>query len=82
MAGNKDAFYTQVRQLGILTTIPIILLVGPVIGFVIGGWIDRKFHIYPWVTIIFVTLGFVASGREIVQILKQVSKENDSEKKS
>ena len=77
MTGKQDAFYSQVEQLGILTTIPIILLVGPAIGFVAGGWMDRKARIYPWFTIIFVFLGFVASGREVVRLLKQVSKEDE-----
>ncbi len=76
MAKKKDAFYSQVKQLGILTTIPIILLVGPAIGFFLGSWIDRKAHSYPWVTIFFVFLGFVASGREIVRLLKQILKDD------
>lgn len=80
MAEKKNAFYTQVKQLGVLTTIPIILLVGPAIGFFLGSWIDRKFLIYPWVTTIFVFLGFVASGREIVRLLKQILKENEGRK--
>ena len=78
MAEKKDAFYSQVKQLGILTTIPIILLVGPAIGFFFGDWIDRKAHSYPWFTIIFVFLGFVASGREIVRLLKQILKDDQS----
>jgi F0F1-type ATP synthase assembly protein I len=80
MTGKKNAFYSQVKQLGVLTTIPILLLVGPLIGFLIGGWIDRKAHIYPWFTIIFVFLGFAASGREIFRLLKQILKENQSGK--
>ena len=80
MAEQKNVFYTQVKQLGVLTTIPIILLVGPAIGYFLGNWIDRKFLIYPWVTILFVGLGFLASGREIVRLLKQVLKDSESKK--
>ena len=76
MAEKKDAFYTQVKQLGVLTTIPIILLVGPFIGFFIGGWIDKSFKVYPWLTIVFTGLGFAASGREVVRMLKQILKES------
>ena len=81
MNEKKDAFYSQVKQLGILTTIPIILLVGPTIGFFLGSWIDRKAHSYPWFIIVFVFLGFVASGREIVRLLKQILRDNQQEKK-
>ena len=73
---SKDAVYSQIKQLGILTAVPIVLLAGPALGFFLGSWLDRKYHIYPWVTIIAVALGFIASGREIVRLLKQVLKED------
>ena len=76
MAEKKDAFYSQVKQLGIVTTIPVILLVGPAIGFFVGSWIDRRTHTYPWITIIFIFLGFVAAGREISRLLRQILKDD------
>ena len=77
MAGKKDAFYSQVRQLSVLTTIPLILLLGPVIGFFAGSWIDSKARTTPWFTILFVGLGFAASGREVARLLKQILKEDN-----
>ena len=82
MSGKNDAFYEQVKQLGVLTTIPIILLVGPTVGFFLGGWIDRKTDIYPCFTIIFVCLGFAGSGREVMRLLKQIQKDDNNEKKT
>ena len=81
MAGKKDAFYSQVKQLGVLTTIPIILLVGPAIGFLIGGWIDRKAQVYPWFTILFILLGFLGSGIEVARLLRQILKDDRLENK-
>jgi F0F1-type ATP synthase assembly protein I len=72
MAEKKDTLYSQVKQLGVVTVIPVILLVGPLVGYFIGGWIDRRFQLYPWFTVIFIILGFVAAGREISRLLKQV----------
>ncbi|HTL70648.1 MAG TPA: AtpZ/AtpI family protein [Candidatus Eisenbacteria bacterium] len=80
MTGKNNDFYSQVQQLGIVTTIPIILLVGPAVGFWIGGWIDRKAHSYPWFTTIFTVLGFIASGREVFRLLKQISKDDTAKK--
>jgi ATP synthase protein I len=77
MAGNKNALTTQVKQLGALTTIPLVLLIGPTVGYFIGAWIDRKTHTYPWFTIIFVALGFIASGREVIRLLRQVLKDDE-----
>lgn len=79
MAGNKDAFQPYIKQIGVLTTIPILLLAGPAVGYFIGAWIDRNFRIYPWFTILFVLLGFTAAGREIVRLLKVVLKEDKAE---
>ena len=76
MVDKKDDLPQQIKQLGIVTTIPIILLVGPSFGFLIGRWLDRKSHIYPWFTIILITLGFIASAREVIRLLKQISKES------
>jgi len=78
MAEKKDAIYSQVKQLGVLTAVPLILLIGPLVGFFIGGWIDRRFQFYPWFTVLFLILGFVASGREIARLLRQIL--NDDKK--
>lgn len=75
MTEKNSGFYSQVKQLGVLTTVPIILLVGPAVGYFIGAWIDRKAHIYPWVTIILTALGFIAAAREITRLLKQILKD-------
>lgn len=79
MAEKKDPRLSQVKQIGSLTAVPIILLVGPFLGYYVGDWIDKKFGIHPWATIVFLILGFVAAGREIFRILKMISQD---EKKS
>ncbi|GEM_PF-918799 len=79
MAGKRNAFYSQVKQLGVLTTIPVILLVGPAVGFLIGGWIDRETQVYPWFTLLFILLGFLAAGREIARLLKQILKDDQDD---
>ncbi len=80
MTGKKNAFYSQVKQLGVLTTVPIILLVGPAIGFFLGSWIDRKANSYPWFTIVFIGLGFAGSACEVFRLLKEILKESEKEK--
>ena len=76
MGEKPGAFYSQVKQIGALTAIPVILVVGPVLGYFIGNRIDQKFRVFPWFTIIVLFLGFVASGREIFRLLKQILKED------
>ena len=76
MAEKKDSNLLQFKQIGALTAVPIILLVGPFAGYFIGDRLDTKFQLHPWCTILFLSLGFVASGREIFRLLKQVLKES------
>ncbi len=66
-----------VRQVGLLGTIPILLAVGPVIGFLIGRWLDKKLHTDPYLMIAFLIFGFIASGKEVWKIIKQAEKDTD-----
>lgn len=77
MPEKKDSVYLQVKQLGIVTTIPILLLLGPSVGFFVGRWIDQKFQIYPWMSFSLALLGLVAVGREISQLLRAILKEQN-----
>ena len=58
------------RQVGLLSSIPFILALAPIIGFVIGQQIDRHFRTGPWLSIIILILGFVAGVRETIKIVK------------
>ena len=80
MAEKKDAYLLQLKQIGALTAVPIILLAGPAVGYFAGGWLDRKFQFYPWCTVLLSILGFVASGREVMRLLSQILKEDKEEK--
>ena len=70
--GNEKD-YRYIRQVGLLTTIPVMLLSGPLIGFLVGNYIDKRFGTAPWFMILFVCLGFVASIRQTIAIIKKAS---------
>ena len=76
MTGKKSAFYLQIKQLGVLTTIPVILLVGPLLGYFAGDWADRMFRFFPLFTMLGLLMGFVASGREIFRLLRRYLEED------
>jgi len=69
----------RARQIGELTMIPIYLVGGPLIGFAIGSWIDKKFGSEPYAQAVFIILGLVTAMRETWRIIRQAS---DSEKPS
>jgi ATP synthase protein I len=74
--GRKRSDY---RQLGLLGTIPILIAVGPVVGFFIGRWLDEKLGTEPFLLVLFLIFGFVAAGREIYGIIKRAEEDVDDE---
>jgi ATP synthase protein I len=69
----------RARQIGELTMIPIYLVGGPLIGFAMGSWIDKKFGSAPYGQVVLIILGLMAAAREAWRIIRQIS---DSEKPS
>ena len=51
--------------------------VGPLLGYFAGHWLDQKFKSDPWFLIIFVILGFAASIRYTVRLLRMAQREMD-----
>lgn len=64
------------RQVGLLTAIPFMLLAGPVLGYLVGSWLDRKFGTEPILLIVLLLVGLAASGRETYELIKLASRED------
>ena len=69
--------YSGLRSAGMLLTIPALLIVSPLVGAWIGGWLDRRLKTSPWLLIVGLVLGFAAAGRETFLIYRR----NQSEEK-
>lgn len=61
----------RLQQVGLLTAIPFVLLVGPALGYVLGTAIDRHWSSAPWGMTIGIVLGFAASVRTVIQLIQQ-----------
>jgi len=55
----------------LLTAIPIVLLVGPALGYYLGTALDRRWSIAPWGMAGGIVLGLLASGRVTMQLIRQ-----------
>jgi ATP synthase protein I len=66
----------MMRQVGLLTTIPFLLAVSPIIGFFIGRFLDKKFNTDPILSIVFLIFGFVAGARQVASVIRKASKDN------
>lgn len=77
MPQDPDKRYRYVRLVGSMGTIPVMLGVGPLVGFFVGRWADRRLHTEPWLMIVMIALGFAASVRYTIRLLRQVQKDMD-----
>ena len=76
---KKKKRRSSYRQLGILGTIPILIAVGPLVGFFIGRWLDSKFGTDPYLLILFLIFGFIATGKEVYKLIKRAEEDTDKE---
>lgn len=76
-AAPNDKFYPLVRNIGIVVTIPMVFVAGPVAGFLIGQWIDQKWSTDPWARVVLSLLGFIASIKQVVELIKRTAKETN-----
>lgn len=76
---GRSEFLQIAWQVGILTTVPFILVAGPLIGFWAGDWFDRRYHSEPYGKLVLILFGLMGSVREIIRIVARVLKaQNDS----
>ena len=71
----------NLAQAGILSAVPLILIVAPMIGYFAGSWADKRFGTEPYLLIVGLILGFGAAAREIFNLVKR-SQALDNEKEN
>lgn len=64
------------QQIGAFATIPFVLLVPPIIGWLLGRWIDKKIDSHPFFMYTMILLGFAAGVRECYKIIKKFGNED------
>jgi len=74
---KNEKFNPSIQNLGIVITIPMVFAAGPILGFLIGSWIDQRWHVDPWGKTIFSLLGFVASVKQVIELIKKATKNSN-----
>ena len=70
---NKQSGY---RQIALATTIPLIMLAAPAVGYFIGIYLDKWLGTTKLMTVICLLLGVAAGGVEAYRLIKEISKED------
>ncbi|MEK7849258.1 MAG: hypothetical protein AAB213_00345 [Candidatus Omnitrophota bacterium] len=69
-----QALYKQVKIVGFLSFIPIVLFTGPFMGYIAADYLMKRFNWVSWLPIIGAALGFAASVDESIRIIRIVLK--------
>ena len=62
--------YRWLKIGGLLSFIPFVLAAGPLAGYFFGGYLEKKFSLPNFVSVIFITIGFFASAKETIKIIR------------
>lgn len=60
-----------IRMIAVLSTVGLTLVFATVIGLFIGIWLDKYFGTRPWLTAVFLILGFIAGFRNLFVYVKK-----------
>ena len=76
---RRDEKYALLRQVGLLTAVPFVLAVAPLLGYFFGAFLDRRLGTGPVFMILMIVLGFVAGARQVHNLVKLASRDPDKE---
>ena len=69
---------SELKQAGLLTAIPFVLLVGPAIGYYLGSTLDRRWSCAPWGLAAGIVFGLLASAKVTTELIRQARDANRS----
>ena len=59
------------RKVGLYTAIPTMMVVGPLLGYLGGAWLEKKVGYEPWLAFGGMVLGILASARQIAVVIRR-----------
>jgi hypothetical protein len=62
--------YKWIRIGGLLSFIPVVMATGPLGGYFLADYLEKKFGLPDFTSVICIIVGFVASTRETIKIIK------------
>jgi F0F1-type ATP synthase assembly protein I len=72
----KEDLYKGIKIVGFVTFIPFMLAAGPLSGYFVGTFLQKRFNLSSYCVFLGVFIGFLVAITEVVKILKAVAKVN------
>jgi len=67
---RKADLYKWLKIGGLLSFLPFVLVAGPLGGYILGNYLEKRFGLPAYVSAICITAGFIASLKETIRIVK------------
>ena len=71
---EKQDKFDLLKQVTAVSTVPLLLVGGPLLGYFAGDWIDHRYAADPYGKCLLIALGIAASIREIIKIIQNILK--------
>lgn len=68
--GKKREIYNWIKVGSLLSLIPFVLVAGPLMGYMAFDYLAKRFGVPSYASYILITIGFAASVRETIRIIK------------
>lgn len=76
---RKVRIYRWIKIGGLLSFLPFVMVAGPIAGFFIGDYLQKRFSLPGIVSAAFITAGFIGSFMESVMIVKFAIKQQEKD---
>lgn len=73
---RKEDFYKGIKIVGFVSYIPFILAAGPLSGYFVGIFLQKRFNLASYSVFLGVVCGFLVAITEMIKILKAVARMN------
>ena len=74
---RKADIYRWIKIGGLLSFLPFVLVSGPLAGFFLGSYLEHKFGLPAYVSIVLITIGFGASLKEAIRVVRLALRTQD-----
>ena len=75
--GVNDDFGRRARDIGGYTLIPMLMIAGPVVGYLLGDLIQKRWGGEPWPGVVGALFGLVAGFRQVFLLLARKQQSRD-----